>query len=258
MKTDEEEFYSLSLMNAVGTNALDTYPALWMYGLPFRFPTHYKLHAIAMFGVKTDISTKSSFDQNEDGTKTGKQSYDDLTWFNNPSVQKLYESLVIADFSQIIHRMNIRNLNQNNKCYIIIYTHKKGWVERLASHFGIDKVYYEKVFDVQSFTNKARKYLEEAAQFIKNGEKEKYTASEIVAGKSKTGFRDWINKIIQENNNSDEDIKTVGKNKVRIIHQLCKEIGIRINEEVNPVNGQKNNFYSLAPLEEIGDVEILA
>lgn len=112
----------INILNTVGKNVLSNFNSLALLSLPIRHPSSYKKYSIALFGTETNIKIN-------DGNFTN--------WFEDDSVQRVYEEMFMADIVQIIHRCALRNINLDTPIHIFLYTNQKRWVERLQEHFGL-------------------------------------------------------------------------------------------------------------------------
>ncbi|WP_047152170.1 hypothetical protein [Aneurinibacillus tyrosinisolvens] len=242
IKSDDDESTSISLMNAVGTNCIGDKAVMAMAGLPIRHASFYKLHAIAMFDTGINVSTFDSFDEEY---KTQKKN--EIVWFIDNRVQQIYESLFIADFSQIMHRINIRNLSLSSRVDIILYTRKKGWVDRIVKYFGVpDKHYsFQKVVDVEKFTEECTAIMKKVKEFIKKSKKKELFAHDIVLDEKKSAFRSWFRRswdmVIQEETAS-------GKTETLIPDMVKREIILDIMDKQKlmiEINEKQERIFKL-------------
>lgn len=99
----------LNLLNTVGKNVLNDYNSLALLNLPIRNPIYYKKIAISLLGTDVDLSMST-------GNK--------VQWFRDEKVQRIFEEVVLADILQIIHRSNLRNINDRSIVNIYLYTNR--------------------------------------------------------------------------------------------------------------------------------------
>ncbi|UOE77539.1 hypothetical protein [Parageobacillus thermoglucosidasius] len=171
---------ALNLLNTTGQNDLINYNGIGLLALPLRHPTYYKMYAIAIYGVEKDVSLQH---ENNNGTNS-------IQWFTDDDVQEIYRQLMLMDFSQIIHRINIRLLNDNQKSYVLIYTNREGWKEELAKLYGLEEIISFDLFRNIKFKNECIERFEHAKTVL---EKEPFE-SQLSLGKFGSRFKIWFNR----------------------------------------------------------------
>ncbi|OXB94639.1 hypothetical protein [Parageobacillus galactosidasius] len=176
----EYESMALNLLNTTGQNDLINYNGIGLLALPLRHPTYYKMYAIAIYGVEKDVSLQH---ENNNGTNS-------IQWFTDDDVQEIYRQLMLMDFSQIIHRINIRLLNDNQKSYVLIYTNREGWKEELAKLYGLEEIISFDLFRNIKFKNECIERFEHAKTVL---EKEPFE-SQLSLGKFGSRFKKWFNR----------------------------------------------------------------
>ncbi|WP_199425727.1 hypothetical protein [Thermaerobacillus caldiproteolyticus] len=176
----EHESMALNLLNTTGQNDLAEYNGLGLLALPLRHPTYYKMYAIAIYGVEKDVSLQH---ENNNDAKS-------IQWFTDNDVQEIYRQLMLMDFSQIIHRINIRLLNDNEKSYVLIYTNRKGWKDELAKLYELEGILSFDLFRNIKFRNECKERFQYAKTVL---EKEPFER-ELSLGKIHLNFKKWVNR----------------------------------------------------------------
>ncbi len=120
-----EDNMAINLLNTTGINDLVGYNSLALLNLPIRRPSYYRLKLI---GIMTPTLANISIN---------KESKD--KWFEDDMLNKIFESLMLADFYQIIHRSNLRNINDTKNTYILLYHSREEWTEELRKLFKLLK-----------------------------------------------------------------------------------------------------------------------
>ena|GEM_PF-2299172 len=179
-KVDSESNTAISLLNSTGDNDINKYDGIALLSLPVRHPSYYKLQAIGLHGTSIDISLKQ-----------GKPKKDSLEWFSDEKVQKVYESLVLMDLSQIIHRTRLRNMSDNSKAFVFIYTNKLGWLECLKMHYKLPDSSIA-IYSLKDETE-LRVKVKERLQSIQNKLKDLDKFKKHSIGKIDVRFKKWIN-----------------------------------------------------------------
>lgn len=145
--TESHSEMPINILNTVGKNVLSDFNSLALLSLPIRHPSSYKKASIALFGAETNIKIN-------DGNYTN--------WFEDESVQSVYEEMFMADIVQIIHRCALRNINEAAPVHIFMYTNQKRWVERLQEHFGLPN---RNVTRVQLRSNGQEKFMNDCEKW---------------------------------------------------------------------------------------------
>ena len=140
----------INILNTVGKNVLSDFNSLALLNFPIRHPSSYKKSSIALFGTETNIKIN-------DGNYTN--------WFEDKSVQRVYEEMFMADIVQIIHRCALRNINETTPVHIFLYTNQKRWVERLQEHFGLPN---RNVTSVQLRSRGREKFINDCEKWAVN------------------------------------------------------------------------------------------
>lgn len=194
----DEETLPLNLLNTKGKQALKDYDALALLNMPIRNPQFYKLLSIAVYGTEIDLAMHEK--------KVGNE----VEWFKNNHVQKLYEDNLIADILQIIHRCSLRNVNEDSEVNIVFYTHLYGWVSLLNKKLGINHdVIYDMVEDKYHFIEKCTKFAEVIRKYcIENADlfsNPQHPAGKIIKGET---LKNWF-KINWDNAYKTSKIKEI-------------------------------------------------
>ncbi|MCM3161014.1 hypothetical protein [Metabacillus litoralis] len=187
----DNQSLAINLMNVTGKNDLSSYNSIALLNLPILPPHEYKLKAIAMYGTDTDLRMVKEIDDSEEKKQFEGQ------WFVNPFIQLIFEQMMKAELSQIIHRSSIRFINSTNKVVVILYHNKEYTNELLKEIFNISNEHIVKhsLEQDNKFREKCKKKAQEILQYLKQNPNTEYTAGKIGG----TKFKKWIHNHWNEN-----------------------------------------------------------
>lgn len=177
----------LNLLNTVGKNILNSYNSLALLNLPIRNPLYYKKIAISLKGTKIDLSMAKGNNKS--------------SWFNDRQVQEIFEEVMTADLLQIIHRTNLRNINDETNIQIFIYTNRNEWSTKLRETLNLSaaNLSYNKLDDnyYAKFILDCEKWALDTKQYLKIHHKD---TDALLVSTSSTAlqiggrkFKDWLN-----------------------------------------------------------------
>lgn len=211
----DNDSMALNLLNTTGKNDIAEFSSIGLLSLPIRHANYYKLFAIAMNGTDIDVSLTETKLRN-------KQSEFSNQWFVNDCLQVVFEELVIADISQIIHRTSLRYLQELNDVDVHIYTIRTVWIQKLVALYKLeeDNLRTVSLSKDLKFEENCRKRLIDAIETMRV--KERYSIS---LGKISRPFKEWLNR-------NWNDLQ-----KQEVIIKVANELGLTIDE--NPVTKYK-------------------
>ncbi|MBM7587923.1 antitoxin component of RelBE/YafQ-DinJ toxin-antitoxin module [Bacillus pakistanensis] len=206
----EDDLMALNLLNTTGKNGIAYFNSVALLNLPIRHPNFYRLFAIAMYGTDIDLSFREKGDNSS------------VSWFKDDDVQQIYKELVLSDFSQIIHRSNIRQIKGRGKVDIYLYANYKGWVLELLDLYKLTTENFDciNLYKDKKFNKNCLDRFSKAVQFMKA-----QGISVASGGNISKDFKDWFNR----NWSNDE--------KKKIMEEVAGHYNLII--DVNPVNGYK-------------------
>jgi hypothetical protein len=183
-KNDSDETLPINLLNTRGKNVLSDYNALALLNLPIRNPQYYKLIGIGLYGVDINLAQYET-----------RQCQNSINWFQDERIQKIYEDSLLADILQIIHRSNLRKINEQSTVHIFIYTHLTGWGTVLKDRLNLPNkaVNYDMVDDKYNFISKCKEFAQIVFNFLKKHadifNNPSFSAKEITKDES---FKNWL------------------------------------------------------------------
>ena len=163
----------MNLLNTRGKNHLAEESAMYLTSLPIKPPDYYKQLALSLNKKSNKLSLK--LNKSED---------DGITWFEDPFIQKIYKEEIFSEFVQIIHRTNIRRLNEGSDKKVYIYI-ASDLIEFLTNLFEP----YDKIDFVTDSNHKEKLTLE------LNAKKNAQTIIEVVNKKIDLSFPLYPGKI---------------------------------------------------------------
>ncbi|UOE75843.1 DEAD/DEAH box helicase [Parageobacillus thermoglucosidasius] len=211
LQDDRDETLPINLLNTRGKNVLSDYNALALLNLPIRNPQYYKLIGIGLYGVDINLAQYET-----------RQEQSSINWFQDEHIQKIYEDSLLADILQIIHRSNLRKINEQSTVHIFLYTHLTGWGTVLKEQLNLpdEAVTYDIVDDKYNFISKCNEYAQKAFDFLKKQadifDNPSFSAKEITKDES---FKNWLKY------NWDDSFKT------EKIKEIFDQYGIEILHE---------------------------
>lgn len=163
----------MNLLNTRGKNHLAEESAMYLTSLPIKPPDYYKQLALSLNKKSNKLSLK--LNKSED---------DGITWFEDPFIQKIYKEEIFSELVQIIHRTNIRRLNEGSDKKVYIYI-ASDLIEFLTNLFEP----YDKIDFVTDSNHKEKLTLE------LNAKKNAQTIIEVVNKKIDLSFPLYPGKI---------------------------------------------------------------
>ena len=195
----ESNSLPMNLLNTRGKNHLAEETVLYLTSLPIKPPDYYKQLALSLNNRVAELSLILN-----------KSEEDGLNWFKDPFIQKIYSEEILSELVQIIHRTNVRRLNEDSDkpVYIYIASHLCDFLAELFEPYeNIILISDDALRDKLSLELQAKKNAQKILEHVNFD----FTRFPIYPGKINTIVKDFLNDFYSFENyiHQDESIKII-------------------------------------------------